>query len=116
MFNMPRIWLDYAEYAADCQKITLTRSIYDRALQTLPVTQHKIIWVSYLAWAKKLGETVSEEEDQASRSAVCNIAIDVYRRYIKLNGQAREDLIVYLLDLDRVEDALPIYEDIIALS
>jgi len=32
MFNMPRIWLDYAEFSGSCQLIGHTRTIYDRAL------------------------------------------------------------------------------------
>ena len=52
---MPKIWLDYAKFAADCQKVTMTIKIFDRALQTLPVTQHKLVWDEYLEWALSVG-------------------------------------------------------------
>ena len=59
---------------------------------------------------------MSEEGSEQTKATVCQLALDVYSRYIKLNEQAREDLILFLLELEQVEDVLPIYEEIIALS
>ena len=39
-------------------------TIYDRALQTLPVTQHKIIWESYIEFVMSIGEDQFEEADE----------------------------------------------------
>ena len=39
MNKMPKIWLDYAKFVGKyCGEVSLTRSIYDRALIALPVT------------------------------------------------------------------------------
>ena len=39
MSKMPKIWLDYAKYLAKvCKSVTLTREVYDRALNALPIT------------------------------------------------------------------------------
>ena len=41
MNKMPKIWLDYAKYLANvCKSVSRTREVYDRALNTLPITQH----------------------------------------------------------------------------
>ena len=85
MFNMPKIWLDYAEFSATCQSITGTRLIYDRALQTLPVTQHKLIWEQYVQWAVGLTNSEDDEDDEEEKqSHFADTAIHVYKRYIKL--------------------------------
>jgi pre-mRNA-splicing factor SYF1 len=57
MHKMPRIWLDYARFLSMQGLITRTRKVYDRALQSLPVTQHGMIWQFYLQWAISLSET-----------------------------------------------------------
>jgi pre-mRNA-splicing factor SYF1 len=113
MFNMPRIWLDYAQFAARCQLVTKTRTIYDQALQALPVTQHKMIWSSYVQWAIGLSDHSETDDERPTFSAT---ALHVYKRYIKLNGQAREELIAYLLSVGKIEEALPIYEEIVSLT
>lgn len=65
MYNMPRIWLDYAEFAGrDCFKVSLTLSIFDRALQHLPVTQHKLIWEHYINFVLEVSSDQYEESDE----------------------------------------------------
>ena len=71
-----------------------------------------MIWESYVEWAVNLGQ--SDDEDDAL--CFSETALHVYKRYIKLNGQARDDLISYLLEVDRIEDALPVFEEIIFLE
>lgn len=113
MFNMPKIWLDYAEFSAACQKVTDTRIIYDRALQTLPVTQHKLIWQYYIEWAVGLTNSLDENEEMENdeiENDFAETAIHAYKRYIKLVPTAREDFIEYLLEVDRIEEVLPILE------
>ena len=57
------MWLDYADFAGnDCCLIEKTQDIYDRALQTLPVTQHRKIWEAYAKWALGLGRVDDEDE------------------------------------------------------
>lgn len=61
MHKMPNIWLMYADYAASLNKITLTRQIYDRALKSLPVTQHDRIWKKYCEWVSLSAEVDFED-------------------------------------------------------
>ncbi|KAG5440654.1 hypothetical protein PCK2_000242 [Pneumocystis canis] len=65
--KMPRIWMDYLEFLVKQCKITETRRTFDRALQTLPVTQHERIWKLY----KEFSRSVSGET-----------AVRVWKRYI----------------------------------
>jgi pre-mRNA-splicing factor SYF1 len=46
--KMPRIWLDYIDLMMSMLKGTETRKVFDRALQSLPVTQHKNVWKLYI--------------------------------------------------------------------
>ena len=55
MFNMPKIWIDYAEFAVQCQKPTLASEIYNRALKIMPVAQHSKVWDSYVDFALSIG-------------------------------------------------------------
>jgi pre-mRNA-splicing factor SYF1 len=82
MFNMPRIWLDYAQFSAKCMQITKTRKIFDGALQALPVTQHSMIWEAYVQWAVGID---------------AGTAISVYHRFSKMKPEVLEELISYLL-------------------
>ena len=54
---------------------------------------------------------MSETEDDGL--VFCETTLHVYKRYIKLNDKAQEDLISYLLSVGKIDEALPIYEDII---
>ena len=48
--KMPRIWLLYVQFTTTFEtKITATRRIFDRALQSLPVNQHQHIWPLYIS-------------------------------------------------------------------
>jgi pre-mRNA-splicing factor SYF1 len=89
---MPRIWLDYARFLIEQRKITKTRHIFDRALMSLPVTQHEKIWEIYLDWVITLPST---------QTAIC-----VYNRYVKINPDIREDLIEYLIDIKRFDEVV----------
>jgi pre-mRNA-splicing factor SYF1 len=68
--KMPRIWLDYADYLQKQGLVTKTRRTFDRALRSLPVTQHDRIWDAYLKFAETCG--------------VVETAVRVYRRYLKV--------------------------------
>lgn len=89
---MPRIWLDYARFLIEQRKIIKTRHIFDRALMSLPVTQHEKIWEIYLDWVITL---------PSSQTAIC-----VYNRYVKLNPDIREDFIEYLIDIKRFDEVV----------
>ena len=48
MHKMPRIWLDYLDHLMGQFLLTQTRRAFDRALCSLPITQHDRIWQLYL--------------------------------------------------------------------
>ena len=48
MHKMPRIWLDYLEHLVEQRYLTRTRRTFDRALASLPITQHDRIWQLYM--------------------------------------------------------------------
>lgn len=48
MHKMPVIWGLYLEFMLGQRWITRTRRLFDRALTSLPVTQHERIWPLYL--------------------------------------------------------------------
>lgn len=133
MYNMPRIWLDYAEFAAnDCQLITQTKDIYDRALQTLPVTQHRKIWQSYADWALNLGRQDYEEASLATllhelptatappvftvdtsscevQSLFTSVSLPILWRFIAFEPSSREAFADYLFEMDCLDDLIALY-------
>ena len=48
MHKMPRVWLEYAEFMVGQRWLTRTRRLFDRALCSLPITQHDRLWQLYL--------------------------------------------------------------------
>lgn len=42
--RMPRLWLDYLSFLLRQRRITASRRALNRALQSLPVTQHRRVW------------------------------------------------------------------------
>jgi pre-mRNA-splicing factor SYF1 len=88
---MPRIWEDYCQFLADQKYVTRTREAFDRALRALPVTQHERIWKAYLAFVQRCG--------------VPELALRVYRRYLKLNRNAIHDYVEYLVAAEQFDEA-----------
>lgn len=83
MHKMPRIWLDYLEYLTNQKLVTRTRRAFDRALQSLPVTQHDRVWSLYLRFITQSGIPTET-------------AVRVYRRYLKLEPGHAEEFVAYL--------------------
>lgn len=73
------------------QRGTLTRKTFDRALQALPITQHKELWRLYISWAKDFG--------------VPQTAIKIFRRYLMYDPSYREEYIEYLEELQQYQEA-----------
>ncbi|KTW27084.1 hypothetical protein T552_02576 [Pneumocystis carinii B80] len=88
--KMPRIWMDYLEFLMKQCRITKTRRTFDRALQTLPVTQHERIWKLY----KEFSRSVSGET-----------AVKVWKRYIMIFPEMIEEFIQLLLDIECYTEA-----------
>jgi pre-mRNA-splicing factor SYF1 len=83
--------LDYADLLVKMKKGTAARKAFDRALQALPITQHKKIWELYIKWAKGLG--------------VEETCVRVYRRYLMYDPSHREDFVNYLTEVKEFEEA-----------
>ncbi|GBG68652.1 hypothetical protein CBR_g3193 [Chara braunii] len=92
MHKMPRIWLEYLQFLMKQKLITRTRRTFDRALCSLPVTQHDRIWELYLKFVGSDGIPVET-------------ALRVYRRYLKLEPTHVEDFIDFLKSAARWQEA-----------
>lgn len=81
----------YLETLTKMKKGTVARKAFDRALQSLPITQHEAIWDLYITWAKEFG--------------VEHTTVRVYRRYLMFDPSHREDLVSYLESIEQFEEA-----------
>mmetsp|Transcript_24442 Transcript_24442/g.35917 ORF Transcript_24442/g.35917 Transcript_24442/m.35917 type:complete len:888 (+) Transcript_24442:79-2742(+) len=91
MHKMPVIWCMYLEVLTTMKKGTSARKAFDRALQSLPITQHEVIWDLYITWVKEFG--------------VEETTVRVYRRYLMFDPSHREDLVSYLESIGQYEEA-----------
>lgn len=91
MHKMPAIWAEYCAFLAVQPCITRTRRTFDRALQSLPVTQHERIWALYLPWVRGTG--------------VWETCVRVYRRYLQYEPAGREEYVDYLLAIGHWDEA-----------
>jgi len=82
MHKYPRIWMMYGEFLTWQRFVTKTRKSFDRALMSLPLTQHDRIWPLYLKFCKAI--------------KVPETAMRVYRRYVKLNPEAMEEYVDFM--------------------
>ncbi|CAL8074607.1 unnamed protein product [Orchesella dallaii] len=92
MNKMPRIWIEYCDFAVKTGRVTQTRRIFDRALRSLPITQHNRIWPMYLNFVTK-------------KHLIPETATRIYKRYLKLCPENAEDFIEYLLSVGRLDEA-----------
>ena len=93
MHKMPRIWEDYFDFLLSDlnHKIGPTRKAFDRALRSLPITQHDRVWVLYLKFAKAC--------------PVKETAVRVYKRYLSYEPDGVEDYIDFMLSIGRITEA-----------
>lgn len=59
MHKMPKIWELYLNFLVEQRVITKVRRACDRALASLPVTQHERIWTIYLVSVRHLSMSTS---------------------------------------------------------
>ncbi|MCJ1303684.1 pre-mRNA-splicing factor syf1 [Hypocenomyce scalaris] len=96
--KMPKIWEMYLSFLMQQPLITPTRRTFDRALRTLPITQHNRIWAKYRPFANSAsGET----------------AIKIWRRYMQIHPEDSEDYIELLLEMEKYTEAVKKYMDIL---
>jgi len=141
MNTMPRIWLMYLSFVQTyhpTMDVTTIRRLYDRALISLPVTQHEKIWKGYLDWAKQLvpkeantSEVTYQDVDEAADDptainsstvqqspATAQIPVEttlrILRRYAhSYNPLAREDLAKTCIALGRYGEGATLLVDIL---
>ena len=79
----PVIWARFLEFLTESSpSLTLARRAFDRALRSLPVTQHDRIWPLYLKFA-------------SSEFTPTETALRVYKRYLKVEPGHREEYVAY---------------------
>jgi len=100
MHKMPRIWIEYCNLLVRQFYVTKTRRAFDKALESLPITQHYRIWPDYLDFIKK-------------SHVPTETAVRIYKRYIQLKPEDAEDYIDYLHSKDMIDEASSLLCDII---
>lgn len=81
----------YCNLMVVMRKGTSARKVFDRALQSLPITQHDKIWNCYISWAKNFG--------------VEETAIRVFRRFLMFDSSRREEFVTYLESREQYAEA-----------
>ena len=85
MHKYPVIWTTYLRHLAQTPTTTITtlRRTFDRALRSLPVTQHsRHVWPLYLDFAQH-------------RATPTPTSLRVYRRYLKLHPTHKEEFVEF---------------------
>ena len=54
MMKMPKIWIDFIQFMFEQNLITKTKTIFNKALQAIPITQHKKLWDIYIPYIESL--------------------------------------------------------------
>eukprot|EP00906_Rhabdomonas_costata_P027664 RCo039250 len=83
MNKMPRIWVEFCQFLLKQYKITQSRQALDRALKSLPITQHDRIWKIYLRFINQ--DFIPTET-----------AVRCWKRYLQLEPFQVEDFVDYL--------------------
>ena len=91
MHKMPKMWAQYCSFLCRQRPLTRTRRAFDRALRSLPLTQHDSIWGLYLPFARQCG--------------VPSTTVRVFRRYLQLEPGQLEDFLEYLQEVGYVREA-----------
>ena len=94
--TMPRLWIMYIEYLIGSRQITLTRRVIDRALRSLPVTQHQRIWDVVIN--KFIGS-----EDFQVPVKTCRRLLE---RYLQLEPDYADSVISFLVDRGDIASAI----------
>ena len=86
MMKMPIIWINYIQFMMEQNSITKTKIIFNKALQSIPITQHKKLWDIYIPWIESL-------------SGCHRTKIEIFKRYTKFNPDYKEKFINYLIGI-----------------
>ena len=100
MLKMPMIWVNYIQFLMEQNLVTKTRLVLNKALQMLPITQHKKIWDIYIPWAESL-------------SGCHKSKIEIFKRYLKFNSDYKEKFIHYLISIKEFNYAIELIIEIL---
>ena len=90
--RMPRIWILYLEWLIAQAAVTAVRTAFDRALQSLPITQHALVWPVITRWLET--------------GVAPNVtAVHLYRRYTQLQPASGEAFVKHLLQAAAWDEA-----------
>ena len=100
MMKMPIIWMNYIQFMMEQNSITKTKIIFNKALQAIPITQHKKLWEIYIPWVESLIGCHKSK-------------IEIFKRYIKFNPDYKEKFINYLIGIKEFNLAIHLIIDIL---
>ena len=100
MMKMPVIWINYIQFLIEQNLITKTKIIFNKALQAIPITQHKKLWDIYIPWIESL-------------SGCHKSKIEIFNRYIKFNPDYKEKFINFLIGIKEFNLAIHLIIDIL---
>ena len=86
MMKMPTIWINYIQFLIEQNLVTKTKIVFNKALQMLPITQHKKLWDFYIPWLESL-------------TGCHKTKIEIYKRYVKFNPDYKEKFINFLIGI-----------------
>lgn len=96
--KMPRIWEMYLSFLMQQPLVTQTRRTFDRALRSIPISQHNRIWALYRPFAYSAsGET----------------AIKIWQRYMQVHPEDAEEYIELLVAQQHYTEAVQEYMKIL---
>ena len=82
--KMPILWQEFLRFLVDSNKISRVRTVFNNALRSLPLTQHRVVWAEYL--------------DFVGHVKIPKLAVSAYRRYLQFDPSKREDFVDFLID------------------
>ena len=100
MMKMPIIWINYIQFMMEQNSITKTKIIFNKALQAIPITQHKKLWEIYIPWVESLIGCHKSK-------------IEIFKRYIKFNPDYKEKFINYLIGIKEFNLAIHLIIEIL---
>ena len=90
---MPKIWIDFIQFMFEQNLITKTKTIFNKALQAIPITQHKKLWDIYIPYIESLSNCHQTK-------------IEIFKRYIKFNPDYKEKFINFLIGIKEFNTAI----------
>ena len=83
LWTCPRLWQNYLHFLGKQKRMTLLRRTFNKALQSLPITQHNRMWETYLHIVRDSNSIATVD--------------DAYKRFLKLHPEHIEDACEYFI-------------------